>query len=118
MAIVEPVAESKAAPEPAPEHEAWSEPEPPAKPARPEFADPLAHALADLAIAQAELARVQSRNVEVERALEIAPVSYTHLDVYKRQGYGQYRWVECHGDWERHLSRVGVQLHNVACRDA
>lgn len=72
VAIVEPVAESKAAPEPAPEHEAWSEPEPPAKPARPEFADPLAHALADLAIAQAELARVQSRNVEVERALEIA----------------------------------------------
>lgn len=48
------------------------EPEPPAKPARPEFADPLAHALADLEIAEAELARVQARNVEVERALEIA----------------------------------------------
>lgn len=58
VAIVEPA--------PAPE------PEPPAKPARPEFTDPLAHALADLAIAQAELARVQARNVEVERALEIA----------------------------------------------
>lgn len=51
---------------------AMPEPEPPAKPARPDFSDPLAHALADLAIAQAELARVQARNIEVERALEIA----------------------------------------------
>lgn len=48
------------------------EPEPPPKPARPEFSDPLAHALADLEIARAELARVQERNIAVERALEIA----------------------------------------------